>query len=70
MDSVSVKTALPISDYAIVVNPQDNVAVVKTATERGLFLTLSDGKILQVRDEVPPGHRFATREIPAGGFCL
>jgi len=38
MDSVSVKTALPISDYAIVVNPQDNVAVVKTATESGLFL--------------------------------
>ncbi len=68
MDSVSVKTALPISDYAIVVNPQDNVAVVKTATESGLFLTLSDGKILRVKDKVQPGHRFSTREIPAGEF--
>src|SRR6185369_6827955 len=40
-----------INEYAIVVDPSDNVAVVKKA-----------------HGAVPPGHRFATRDIPAGEF--
>jgi altronate hydrolase len=40
-----------INEYAIVVDPSDNVGVVKKA-----------------HGAVPPGHRFATRDIPAGEF--
>ena len=66
-DTVSEKSAA-ISDYAIVVNSDDNVAVVKTATTIGLPLTLSTGEQLVVNAEVPPGHRFSLCEIPVGEF--
>src|SRR5689334_24827901 len=59
-----------LSEFAIVVNPQDNVAVVKKATAPGLELVLPDKSVVEIRSEIPPGHRFATREIPAGEFVL
>jgi altronate hydrolase len=62
------KKFVPISDYAIIVNSSDNVAVVKTETFEGLELALSDDTVVTVRQAVPPGHRFATRNIPAGEF--
>ncbi len=52
MSSVETPPIL-LSDFAIVVDPKDNVAVVKKA--HGL---------------IPPGHRFATRDIEAGEFVL
>lgn len=63
-------TVIPskISDYAIIVNSEDNVAVVKNETEEGLAIILPNEKILTLKDKVPPGHRFATREIPEGDF--
>ena len=36
----------PIQDYAIIVDPRDNVAVVKQATAPGLIVALSDGRAL------------------------
>ncbi len=60
--------AVPISDYAIIVNPNDNVAVVKNETEAGLMVLLPSQKILTVKQVVPPGHRFATEDIAAGDF--
>lgn len=63
-------TASPISDYAIIVNPKDNVAVVKAKTEKDLSVVLPDKHIVTLLSEVPLGHRFATREIPAGEFVL
>jgi altronate hydrolase len=57
-----------ISDYAIIVNPDDNVAVVKNETSEGLLLKLPDGGTVEVLKAVPPGHRFAISEIPAGEF--
>ena len=57
-------------DYAIIVDPNDNVAVVKRATTSDLEVVLPDGKVVQLRNEVLPGHRFATREIEAGQFVL
>ena len=60
--------ASPISDYAIIVDPRDNVAVVKKETAKGLQITLPNGKNLEIKDVVSPGHRFATRQIPAGDF--
>ncbi len=58
----------PISEYAIVVGPDDNVAVVKKETFAGLEVLLPNGALVKLRDAVPPGHRFATRDIPAGEF--
>jgi altronate hydrolase len=57
-----------ISEYAIIVDPRDNVAVAKAQTESGVRIALSDGKIIKIKNTVPPGHRFATRPIPAGDF--
>ena len=68
MHDTSVTTALPISDYAIIVNPNDNVAVVKDQTVDGLTLALPNGDALILPTAVPPGHRFATRDIPSGEF--
>jgi len=59
-----------ISDYAIIVDRKDNVAVVKNETAAGLEVILPDGRLMIVKAVVPPGHRFATREIPAGEFVL
>jgi len=61
-------TAVPISDHAIVVDPRDNVAVVKAETFPGLTLEMPSGDTVAVSATIPPGHRFATRGIPAGEF--
>jgi altronate hydrolase len=68
MHDTSAQTAVPISDYAIIVNENDNVAVVKNPTTEGLVVILPDGSPLVLSSAVPPGHRFATRDIPAGEF--
>lgn len=57
----------PISDFAIIVNPEDNVAVVKNETTEGLVLQTPGGEVA-LRADVPRGHRFALRDIPAGEF--
>jgi altronate hydrolase len=62
--------ATQIADYAIIVNSNDNVAVVKKSTVAGLEVLLPGGAAVEVRGAVPPGHRFATRDIPAGEFVL
>jgi altronate hydrolase len=70
MSSVQTPTASLLSQFAIVVDPKDNVAVVKQATSPGLELLLPDESLLEIRGEIPPGHRFATADIPAGEFVL
>ncbi len=58
-----------ISDYAIIVNQNDNVAVVKKETYENLVVLLPDQKTaVIIKQAVPPGHRFATRAISAGDF--
>src|SRR5678816_1999548 len=67
----SVQTpAASLSEFAIVVDPKDNVAVVKKATWPGLELVLPNESVIEIRGEIPPGHRFATTGIPAGEFVL
>src|SRR5437762_7916993 len=68
MSSVNLIQAAPISEYAIIVDSKDNVAVVKKETWPGLEILLPDGREISVTATVPPGHRFATRDIPAGEF--
>ena len=60
--------ASPISEFAIIVNSQDNVAVVKKQTWPDLEVTLPDATTVRLKATVPPGHRFAIRDIPAGEF--
>jgi altronate hydrolase len=66
----SVQTPLLLSEFAIIVDPNDNVAVVKKETTPGLELLLPNDVSIEIRAAVPPGHRFATRDIPAGEFVL
>ena len=68
MSTTYMTEAAPISEYAIVVDPRDNLAVVKVETQPGLELTLRDDRVIRVTAVVPPGHRFATRDIPPGEF--
>jgi altronate hydrolase len=68
MFDTSTTTAAPISDYAIIVNDGDNVAVVKSETAPGLTMQLPDEGLVTLPSAVPPGHRFATRAIPSGEF--
>src|SRR2546423_1365647 len=70
MTDTNTEQAAPIQDYAIIVDPRDNVAVVKQQTTPGLVVALPDGRELQVKASVTPGHRFATRAIAAGEFVL
>jgi len=60
----------PISRYAIIVDPKDNVAVVKTEVAPGTLIRMPDGHTICITGTVRPGHRFATRAIPAGEFVL
>jgi altronate hydrolase len=62
--------APPISEYAIIVDPRDNLAVVKQETVPGLEVGLPGGRVIRVNARVPAGHRFATRDIPRGDFVL
>jgi altronate hydrolase len=66
----SVQTPSLLNEFAIVVDPKDNVAVVKKQTAPGLELLLPNGSSLETHGAVPQGHRFATRDIPAGEFVL
>lgn len=59
-----------ISKYAIVVNPKDNVAVVKNEIPANLSVRLSNDKTVMIKQGVPLGHRFAVRDIPKGKFVL
>src|SRR4030095_1964982 len=70
MSSIEIPQSAAIREYAIIVDPGDNVAVVKKATFADLEVVLPDGKVVQVRGAVPPGHRFATRDIGEGEFVL
>jgi altronate hydrolase len=60
----------PISEYAIIVHADDNVAVAKRETAPGTAIELPDNRVVCVTSLVTPGHRFATRAIPAGEFVV
>ncbi|HXE80783.1 MAG TPA: altronate dehydratase family protein [Vicinamibacterales bacterium] len=60
--------AVPVSTVAVVVNPADNVAVVKRQVDAGLTVRLDSGREVTLTGTVTPGHRFATADIPAGEF--
>jgi len=70
LQSPYIEDVASIAEFAIIVDPRDNVAVVKTETWPNLELALTDGRHILIESVVPPGHRFATCIIPAGEFVL
>ena len=70
MSSVQAPPASLLSEFAIIVDPNDNVAVVKKTTWPGLEVLLPNETSVEIRTAVPPGHRFAIADIPAGEFVL
>lgn len=64
MSSTTSPTA-PLSTYAIQVDARDNVAVARVPVAAGTRIDRETG-VLDVTDDVTPGHRFALADIPAG----
>jgi altronate hydrolase len=62
--------AASINNCAIVVDPADNVAVVKTPLEPGALVEIAGGRNVRITDTISPGNRFATKPIPAGDLVL
>ncbi|MAG56394.1 MAG: galactonate dehydratase [Planctomycetes bacterium] len=60
--------AIELRDCAVVVQPDDNVAVVKRELSGGERVRMSDGREIEVTGPVTPGHRFATQDVPEGAY--
>jgi len=57
-----------MNEYAIVVDPRDNVAVVKKELSEGTRVDLEDGRSVVVTTAISVGNRFATRPIFLGDY--
>lgn len=66
MTSPTLPTPRPLAECAVVVSPQDNVAVVKYGLSRGDIIQFDESTALTLSSSVSAGHRFATVPIPAG----
>ncbi|HEX7286107.1 MAG TPA: altronate dehydratase family protein [Candidatus Angelobacter sp.] len=60
----------PLQSVAILVHPDDNVAVVRERISAGTAVALSSGKIVELATAIEPGHRFALRNIDRGAYVL
>ncbi len=61
---------VPLQSVAILVHPDDNVAVVRERISAGTNVTLSRGNVVEVLADIEPGHRFALRDIARGAHVL
>lgn len=62
-------TAVPLNEVAVRVARHDNCAVVKFGVETGTVVTVDDDQVTVAAD-IGPGHRFATRSVPAGSHVI
>jgi len=58
-----------VEQVAIIVNPRDNVATVRVPLSRGISLR-KDGRVIEIREDIPFGHKFALRDIREGEFVV
>jgi altronate dehydratase large subunit len=58
-----------VKKVAIIVNPRDNVATARVPLSKGTSLT-KDGRVMEIRDDIPFGHKFALRDIHGGEFVV
>lgn len=56
----------PLQDCAVIVAHEDDVAVVKVELSAGDSVELPGERSVAITGTVTPGHRFATRAVPAG----
>lgn len=59
----------PMENVSIIINPRDNVATVRVPLIKGTPLT-RDGKTIEVRDDIPFGHKLALSTIREGEFVI
>jgi len=57
------RTEIPLEQVALVVHPEDNVAVAKTEIAAGTCVVWK-GRAIEVRENISPGHRFALWDLP------
>ncbi len=55
---------------AILLNPIDNVAAAFSDLAAGEEVTVSEGRAITLRDDVPLGHKFAIAPIASGAHIL
>ncbi|MCX7642956.1 MAG: UxaA family hydrolase, partial [Armatimonadetes bacterium] len=58
-----VREKIPLKQVALIVHPEDNVAVAKTEIAAGTKLTWREREI-EIREAIPKGHRFAIFDLP------
>src|SRR5262249_5702946 len=56
---------LPLTDRAIVLKPEDDVAVAKAPLDRGAIFEDAAGRI-EVRQDIKPGHKIARHDVRKG----
>lgn len=54
----------------ILSHPKDNVATAKSPIKAKTLLRFPKGKKVEVREEIPFGHKISLRRIPKGGFVI
>lgn len=65
-----VKSSIPVRECAIIVNPNDNVAVLKSDITKGTGVQLEDGRTVEVLEDISSGNRFAIHDIPTSKLVL
>ena len=58
-------TPLPLTDRAIVLKPEDDVAVAKAPLDRGAVFE-DGGARIEAKQDVKPGHKIARRDVRRG----
>lgn len=61
------KEPVALTSVAVLLHPDDEVAVAKSSLLPGTQLILNDGSILRVGQMIPVGHKFALRDVPYDG---
>lgn len=62
----AITEAVPFSQVAIRLHPDDNVAIVRQTLLHGMTLRLEDDTLLTIQDTIPPGHKLALRGVAVG----
>lgn len=60
------KDPVALDKVAVLLHPEDDVAIAKAQLAPGTVLMLSEGIDVRVRQAIPSGHKVALRAVPAG----
>ena len=60
------KTSIKMQERLIVADPNDNIATARVELNSGLVLTRDIGDDIVLRDDIPFGHKVATKPIAKG----